>query len=874
MSQTQTPSRHQATLQSITSDLKHYADELALTADVLQCVLPDGRPHEFETQMWDYKVDIPRLGEGPYEEEKANLKIAMCDLMKDVVSFHNAYGGYIVFGVANKGRSRVVGLSHEFDVNDFNKRLTVYVDADIECYYAVFEVHGKQIGLLLVPRRHTSAKPVKFRKAGPSKGGGKLCFNAEVYVRVRDECRPAAATSEDWHFLHSDRAPPESSPRRNRRAVRASLPARDLDLVKFVGRERQLADLRNWIDDFRSPVRLLTGIGGLGKTTLAYRFAEEVVSTGAGEIEWVIWLSAKVQTFSALKGKLVSLARVDFSDVRSLYAAILSELHFDLEATDDEVGLEEYLDRLAEAFEVYSCLVIVDDIDSLTPDDQKEAVSGLFGLAMRTVGRDQPPVRVLMTSRIDQGLPKTSVVKVQGLEGSDFSTYVNNLCDLFQVGLFSERDMADLYNATSGSPLFASSVVRLISLGASRKEVIDTWRGQDGEDVRKFAFEREITRLDSAQGRLLYATVLLGDASITELAQILNITAKVARDRVSELQSYHLLSTSETDAGDVSIVAAGDLSVIASTLRNHLGAQAKLVEDACARVAESSGTDVKAIGVAIRQIISLWGQDRNPEALIQAERLKERFSMNADVLSILGAAYMRVSPPRSRDADIALEAARRLGCNRPEVIRNLIAAKSQREDWDGLYALTKSAWSNDPEKDDIIDGFVLACAELIKNAKARGQSRRAAELTLEVVEQISSKIKAVRMSSALFERLQSQRYDYARSYMHWLDIVHPSAGDKLHVFEGLWRLVSNDVYLSDLIRQGIGALKAWWINVESRPLGDSAALALLSRQVSRLDAIERKVGTFSKVKPDLVDNIRVARLDLAYRGAQVRARIS
>ena len=38
---------------------------------------------------------------------------------------------------------------------------------------------------------------------------------------------------------------------------------------------------------------MITGIGGLGKTTLAYRFAEDVTDTGAGEMEQLIWLTAR-----------------------------------------------------------------------------------------------------------------------------------------------------------------------------------------------------------------------------------------------------------------------------------------------------------------------------------------------------------------------------------------------------------------------------------------------------------------------------------------------------------------------------------------------------------------------------------------------------
>src|SRR5437879_4570041 len=86
---------------------------------------------------------------------------------------------------------------------------------------------------LALPRRAHGATPVRFIKKGPAKPNGSRCFGEETYVRVRDESRPATASSADWHFLHSDRRPPDdtisSIPVRS---VQSLLPARDPDLVE------------------------------------------------------------------------------------------------------------------------------------------------------------------------------------------------------------------------------------------------------------------------------------------------------------------------------------------------------------------------------------------------------------------------------------------------------------------------------------------------------------------------------------------------------------------------------------------------------------------------------------------------------------------
>jgi AAA ATPase domain len=371
--------------------------------------------------------------------------------------------------------------------------------------------NAPHVGVLLIPRRPAGVPPVRFIKKGPDKRNGTRCFNDETYIRIRDECRAATATSADWRLLHSDRNPSEKAGRSKRPSVKVQLPARDLDLVAFVGREAPLAALRTWLTDSRSPVRLITGIGGLGKTTLAYRFAEEVGQTGAGNIEWIIWLTAKQQTFSALRGQFVAASKVDFTSLASLYGAILAALSHEMPAEEEEPTLNQIADRVVEAVSSYSCLVIVDDIDSLSPEHQKETVAALNAIALRTVGREIAPSRVLMTSRIDQGMPPTAVIKISGFEKDEFAIHLLNLCQTFNVEEIKSKQALDtLFEATSGSPLFAASIVRLLSLGEDLKKVVETWRGQEGEEVRKFAFERELRRLDAVQSRLLYAVLLLG----------------------------------------------------------------------------------------------------------------------------------------------------------------------------------------------------------------------------------------------------------------------------------------------------------------------------------------------------------------------------
>jgi hypothetical protein len=145
----------------------------------------------------------------------------------------------------------------------------------------------------------------------------------------------------------------------------------------------------------------------------------------------------------------------------------------------------------------------------------------------------------------------------------------------------------------------------------------------------------------------LYAVLLLGETSVNDLASVLEVTAKVVRTRISELQAYHLLATTVKGTGDATMCAPSDLVSISEIVRNHLEAQAETVEQACAKAEEQRRATTRSVGLGIRGVVGLWEQKRFPEAVIFAKDLREKNPTDGDVASILvGAALLRITPPK------------------------------------------------------------------------------------------------------------------------------------------------------------------------------------------------------------------------------------
>jgi hypothetical protein len=253
-------------------------------------------------------------------------------------------------------------------------------------------------------------------------------------------------------------------------------------------------------------------------------------------------------------------------------------------------------------------------------------------------------------------MPPTSVIKISGFERAEFATHLANLCKAFRVKEIQGADVRILFEVTSGSPLFAASIVRLLSLGENLRTVVETWRGQEGEEARKFAFDRELKRLDTMQSRLLYAVLILGETSVNDLAGVLDVTPKIVQ----------------------------------------------------------------------------------------------------------------------------------------------------------------------------------------------------------------------RLDQTFFASLASRRFEFAREYITGLDHSNPHPGDKLRVFDGVVRLAEAGVILLAIVKFGLSALQVWWGDVEKRPVVDLTACGILSRQLNRLENMERQLAN-SNAPASQVNAIAIARRDLAFRGARLSA---
>lgn len=638
---------------AVLSELHESVELGRLNDSLLSALLLDPKAIR-ECEVLDFKEKLPSS-----DSEYAKT-------LRDVVALHNSFGGFIVFGVKEVVKDRevaVVGVEvGKLGVAKIRDMARAYCGVDIRFAPMSATVGDLHVEVIWVAKRAVAEQPVRLIKNGPEEKPGKVSFKKGDVVFRRIDNNALAQLADDYEFLYSERKPPSLSlglGTLSTDPLDNNLPDRVVVCAKFVGRASDLGDLWKWLADDFSRVRLIAGEGGLGKTSVAYKFSEEVARRRIKPFEKVVWLTAKKKQFIASRDDYRVANHVDYSDASSLFRAIgVAHGCIDSDFGDSSSDVRQLMQVALQSCAVTSSFVVVDDVDSLSPEDQLRALE--FGMRL------PPGTKMLLTTRVNFSYSPDNVLKLDGLQEQEFLEYVNLLRERYKLSELPEGKVAKLRGVTGGSPMFSDSLMRLERRGLTLDKAMSEWHGERGLEARKAALQREVQQLSKEAKKILYVVSKLKNCSYLELSRIVDYTDQTMGDALQELSGLFLISAPAI-AKEARYTIEANTALLVQELAQSLGIPVKVLDKSIRSLKEDAvGISItkrsSIVGLAISEAIASLNGKGAKDALEVIQAASKKLSKpHPDLLLATGRFSLKLSPPSYEEASRAFDQAYELG---------------------------------------------------------------------------------------------------------------------------------------------------------------------------------------------------------------------
>ena len=499
--------------------------------------------------------------------------------------------------------------------------------------------------------RRINLEPLFFGKRGPEDTKNKPLFVAEdIYYRKGDECILAKGLAVlklagPRQCPYDEELSPFEQPIPVNAIINNNLPDRSFICSKFVGRSDQIEGLWDWFADEFSHVRVLAGEGGLGKTSIAYQFAEKLCKEINSGIQNIIWLTAKKEQFSGYENKTVEMPETHFDSYNSLLLQLCSEFGY-MDAELDGASEKLLKKNIQEGAKIIPSLIVVDDVDSLPVEEQRKVleIGFLFGGASS---------RLLLTTRVNPGYSSDIAIQIKGFDLPEYMTFIKLLEDRYCHAVLTEPQVKIIHEATGGSPLFTESLYRLMRF-SNFGNAISEWRGHLGEDARAAALSREVEQLSPESKRVLLATAYLNECSFVELSQVTGYSETVLQDCISSLNSIYLLSAPKVTSEPRFKIGTNAKQYILSK-KIDVASDYKLIEQRVKDLRADSKaikgrTDDPLVGAAINQAIAQLKQMDPKSALNTISEAEKQCKNSPDLFIIKARCLLQLEPPQANKA--------------------------------------------------------------------------------------------------------------------------------------------------------------------------------------------------------------------------------
>lgn len=418
------------------------------------------------------------------------------EFVKDILSFANSKGGYIIYGVNNN--SEWIGLDERSDAKiddaDLSNIFDNYIDGEINIYSNTIEIESNYFFAIYILA--TKNKEIlSFKKDGQyvkKSWGNKSDKNITVFRKGDVYCRRGSRSIKADRLFYKQKSV--------NFGIIENISTQPILYNEFIGRKEYLTDLENKINHSNNRIIQIDGIGGIGKTTFVHHYASLLLQNSENrQFDFIIWTSSK-------RNKYTPNGIKDLTEFIANYKELILEIYDFITKNNllDELEFEQGLEVEEYVLDFLSknkVLLIIDNLETLNDSELIEFLEN-----------SPASLKIILTTRETLGDFYLTRINLHGFEKEEeFPKFLNSQFKIFtgkDKPEFTElynKNIEELYDYTKGMPLAGQLICHQIANGTPIQNVINNIKnGKSYESILNFCFKGSIDKLSDVEKTLLY----------------------------------------------------------------------------------------------------------------------------------------------------------------------------------------------------------------------------------------------------------------------------------------------------------------------------------------------------------------------------------
>jgi len=242
---------------------------------------------------------------------------------------------------------------------------------------------------------------------------------------------------------------------------------------KFFGREKDINNISKVLIEGGTFIASIDGVGGIGKTALAYYFCKEVLLPKY-EFDYIIWLTAKDTVFDPFSNEfMIKKVRSDFKGIEELIDTTLSVVNFEKFINKPLEEKKKFVEN--QVYKTEKIFIVLDNLESIEDEQFFYYITNDFN----KYAAYNKNLKILTTSRKRKKIVDFPI-EIAGLEIEDSLKMLKYLA--------REHNIKDILNSTDYNnikliekvgciPLGIEFIIGQMALGKSRGEIYSELQG-------------------------------------------------------------------------------------------------------------------------------------------------------------------------------------------------------------------------------------------------------------------------------------------------------------------------------------------------------------------------------------------------------------